>query len=194
MRGVSAESCLHTFTEVFKMLEWVVEVPEDVEVQIHGDTVSGYTVSVKGPKGENSKKLRFRGMYIEKQDGKVRVYAGEDKKLKAMVRTFAAHIDNLIKGVREGFEYRLKIVYSHFPIKVRVEGREVVIENFLGEKYPRRAKIAGRANVEVKGNEIIVSGIDKEECGQTAANLELTTKIKNLDNRVFQDGIYLVKR
>lgn len=176
------------------MLEWVVEVPEDVEVQIHGDTVSGYTVSVKGPKGENSKKLRFRGMYIEKQDGKVRVYAGEDKKLKAMVRTFAAHIDNLIKGVREGFEYRLKIVYSHFPIKVRVEGREVVIENFLGEKYPRRAKIAGRANVEVKGNEIIVSGIDKEECGQTAANLELTTKIKNLDNRVFQDGIYLVKR
>lgn len=180
-------------TEVFGMLEKFVEVPEDVEIQVQGDTVSGYVVSAKGPRGENSKKLRFRGMYIEKMDGKVRVYAEENKKLKAMVRTFATHIDNLIKGVREGFEYRLKVVYSHFPIKVRVEGKEVIIENFLGEKYPRKAKIAGRADVQVKGNEIIVTGIDKEECGQTAANLEQVTKIKNLDNRVFQDGIYLVK-
>ncbi|HID44121.1 MAG TPA: 50S ribosomal protein L6 [Archaeoglobaceae archaeon] len=176
------------------MLEWVTDVPEDVEIQIQGDTVLGYTVSAKGPKGENSKKLKFRGMHIEMKDNKVRVYAEENRKLKAMVRTFASHINNLIKGVSEGFEYRLKIVYSHFPIKVRVEGKEVVIENFLGEKHPRRAKIAGRANVQIKGNEIIVSGIDKEECGQTAANLELITKVKNLDPRVFQDGIYLIKR
>jgi large subunit ribosomal protein L6 len=175
------------------MIEWVVKVPEDVEVKIEGDTVSGYTITAKGPKGENSRNLKFRGMYIVKEDDSIRVYAEQEKKLKPMVRTFAAHINNLIKGVNEGFEYKLKILYSHFPIKVRVEGKEVIIENFLGEKYPRRSKIAGRAEVRVKGNEVIVSGVDKEECGQTAANLEQTTKVKNLDPRVFQDGIYIVE-
>jgi large subunit ribosomal protein L6 len=70
----------------------------------------------------------------------------------------------------------------------------VIIENFLGEKSPRRTKIVGRAEVRVKGNEIVVTGIDKEECGQTAANLEQATRVKNLDPRVFQDGIYIVRR
>jgi len=186
---------LLTYTEVLAMMERVVEIPDNVEVKIDGDDVNGYIVSVKGPMGENSKLLKFREVYIEKEDGKVRVYTKSSKtKLKAMVGTFAAHIKNLIKGVTEGFEYKLKIVYSHFPVKVRVEGNEVVIENFLGEKYPRRARIVGRAKVDIRGDEIIVSGIDKEECGQTAANLEQTTRIKNLDIRVFQDGIYIVEK
>jgi len=111
-----------------------------------------------------------------------------------MVGTFWAHIRNLIRGVTEGFEYKLKVVYAHFPIKLRVEGDEVIIENFLGEKHPRKAKIVGRVKVEIRGQEIIVKGIDKEECGQTAANLEQATKIKRLDPRVFQDGIYIVEK
>ena len=45
-----------------------------------------------------------------------------------------------------------------------------------------------------EGDEITVSGIDIEECGQTAANIEQATRIKRLDVRVFQDGIYIVKK
>ncbi|RLI80238.1 50S ribosomal protein L6 [Archaeoglobales archaeon] len=177
------------------MEERVVEIPENVNVDVKGGTMEGYTITAKGPKGENSRFLKFRGIYIEKEDSKIRVYTKEEKsRLKAMVGTFASHINNLIKGVVDGFEYKLKVVYAHFPVKVRVEGREVVIENFLGEKHPRRAKIVGRAEVEIKGNEIIVKGVDKEECGQTAANLEQATRIKNLDVRVFQDGIYIVEK
>ena len=176
-------------------MERIIEIPENVEVSIEGDTTKGYTVKVKGPLGENSRFLKFRGVYIEKINNHIKVYAKEEKsRLKAMVGTFTAHIRNLIKGVTEGFEYKLKVVYSHFPIKLRVEGNEVIIENFLGEKYPRRAKIVGRAKVEIRGQEIIVKGIDKEECGQTAANLEQATKIKRLDPRVFQDGIYIVEK
>ena len=177
------------------MEERLVEIPEGVEISIEGDTVKGYTISVRGPKGENSRRLKYRGVNIEKLDGAVKVYTTEkNAKVRAMVGTFASHINNLMKGVKDGFEYRLKILYSHFPMKVRVEGREVVVENFLGEKHPRRAKIVGRAEVKVQGNEIIVTGIDKEECGQTAANLEQLTRAKNLDIRVFQDGIYIVEK
>ncbi len=181
--------------QIKQKVERPVEIPEGVEVIVEGNDISGYTVKVKGPKGENSKLLKFRDVHIEVKDGKVIVYTfNSKKKQRAMVGTFAAHIKNLIKGVTEGFQYKLKLVYSHFPVKLRVEGREVVIENFLGEKYPRRAKIVGRAQVKIKGNDIIVEGIDKEECGQTAANLEQTTRIKNLDVRVFQDGIYIVEK
>ncbi len=181
--------------QVKQKVERIVDLPENVEINVEGDDVSGYTVRVKGPKGENSRTLKFRDVHIEVKDGKVVVYTtSPKKKQRAMVGTFAAHIRNLIRGVTEGFQYKLKLVYSHFPVKLRVEGNEVVIENFLGEKYPRRAKIVGRAQVKIKGNDIIVEGIDKEECGQTAANLEQTTRIKNLDIRVFQDGIYIVEK
>ncbi|RLI03883.1 50S ribosomal protein L6 [Candidatus Bathyarchaeota archaeon] len=177
------------------MFERVVEIPENVEVNIDGDDVRGYTVKVKGPKGENSKKLKYRGVHIELTNRKIKVYSELRKnKYKAMVGTFSSLVSNLIKGVTEGFEYKLKVFYSHFPIKVKVVGNEVLIENFLGEKHPRKAKIVGNTKVIVKDNEITVSGIDKENCGQTAANLEMVTKIKKLDPRIFQDGIYIVKK
>ncbi|HDM44934.1 MAG TPA: 50S ribosomal protein L6, partial [Candidatus Bathyarchaeota archaeon] len=100
-------------------------------------------------------------------------------------------INNMIKGVTEGFVYKMKIVFSHFPISVRVDGDQVLIENFTGEKSPRRAKIIGDTKVTVKGDDIIIEGIDINAVSQTAANIQQATKIKNKDPRVFLDGIYV---
>jgi large subunit ribosomal protein L6 len=100
----------------------------------------------------------------------------------------------MIKGVTEGFEYKMSIVYSHFPMQTKVEGKTVVISNFLGEKKPRIAKIVGGTTVKVSGNSVVVSGINKEDVGQTTANIEQKTKIKRFDPRVFQDGIYVVEK
>jgi large subunit ribosomal protein L6 len=74
------------------------------------------------------------------------------------------------------------------------EGDAVSISNFLGERKPRIAKIVEEVKVELKGKEIVVSGINKEAVGQTAADIEQTTRIRNYDPRVFQDGIYLVDK
>ncbi|WP_054839843.1 50S ribosomal protein L6 [Thermococcus sp. JCM 11816] len=168
-----------------------IEIPEGVEV-----TVEGNTVKVKGgPKGELQRELKYPGVQIFTEDGKVVIYKEfPRKKDVAIVRTFKAHINNMIKGVTEGFKYRLKVVYSHFPMTVKVQGDEVVIENFLGEKNPRRAKILPGVTVKVKGSEIEVEGIDKEAVGQTAANIEQATRITKWDRRVFQDGIYIVEK
>ncbi|EEB73825.1 50S ribosomal protein L6 [Thermococcus sp. AM4] len=167
-----------------------VEIPEGVEV-----TVEGNTVKVKGPKGELERELKYPGVKIFTEDGKVVVYKEFPKKKDiAIARTFKAHIANMIKGVTEGFTYKLKVVYSHFPVTVKVQGDEVVIENFLGEKNPRRAKILPGVTVKVRGQEITVEGIDKEKVGQTAANIEQATRITKWDRRVFQDGIYIVEK
>ncbi len=166
-----------------------VKIPEDVKVEIDGE------VKVIGPKGENKRKFDLGEVKIEKTNGKIRVFSeSERRKVKAKVGAIAAHIRNMIKGVREGFVYRLKIVYSHFPISVKVEGNKVFIHNFLGEKEPRVAEIVGRAQVKVEKDEIIVSGIDIDEVGQTAGNIELACRIKARDRKVFQDGIWIVGR
>jgi len=167
-----------------------IEIPEGVEV-----TVENNVVKVKGPKGELERELKYPEVKIFMEDGKVVIYKDFPRKNDiAIVRTFKAHINNMIKGVTEGFTYKLKVVYSHFPITVKVQGDKVVIENFLGEKAPRLAQILPGVKVKVKGQEIVVEGIDKEKVGQTAANIEQATRITKWDRRVFQDGIYIVEK
>jgi len=116
------------------------------------------------------------------------------KKEKALMGTFTSHIRNMLIGVTEGYRYEMKMVYSHFPIKLVVKENELVIENFLGEKYPRKAKIMGETKVEVKGDQVLLTGSNIEDVGQTAANIERATKIKNFDPRVFQDGVYIINK
>ena len=100
----------------------------------------------------------------------------------------------MINGVTSGYTYKMKIVYSHFPITVKVEGNKVIIENFIGERSKRYAKIMPGANVEIKGDDVIITGIDKESGSQTAANIQQATKIKDKDPRVFMDGIYVYQK
>ena len=167
-----------------------IEVPEKVQVAID----CGH-VTVKGPLGEVSRKLLDVNVEVVKQGNSVFVVINTGRaKHRALMGTFGAHVRNMVHGVTEGFECNMKIVYAHFPIKASVKGDTFVIENFLGEKHPRRADIVGKTKVAVKGDQVVVSGLEIEEVGQTAANIERATKIKRLDPRIFQDGIYITKK
>ena len=167
-----------------------IEIPEGVEVIIENNEVS-----VKGPNGEDSRKFTYPNVSIKGEDDVVVLEtAFPKKKDKAMIGTTRAHINNMIVGVTDGFTYHMKIVFAHFPMTVKVQNDTVVIDNFLGERHPRTAKIVGSSKVAVKGDEVTISGINKEHVGQTMANLEQATKIKGRDPRVFQDGIYLTSK
>ena len=96
-------------------------------------------------------------------------------------------------GLTDGYIAKLKIVYMHFPFTIKINGNEVLINNFLGEKKPRKTTIVGDCKMEVKGDEITVTGINKDDVGQTTANLERATWIRARDRRVFQDGIFRTK-
>ncbi|MBD3387699.1 MAG: 50S ribosomal protein L6 [Candidatus Altiarchaeales archaeon] len=173
--------------------ELEVGLVEGVEVD-----AKGRTITVKGPKGELTRKFREDFISFKPHDGRIRIQAKSKRlplrKQMAIMGTIAGHIRNMMEGVTDGFTYKLRVVYSHFPMKAMVQGSEFVIDNFLGEKHPRRTKILDGVSVDVKGNEVVVSGIDKESVGQTAANIEQLTRIKNLDVRIFQDGIYIIEK
>jgi large subunit ribosomal protein L6 len=100
----------------------------------------------------------------------------------------------MISGVQKGFTYKLKIVFSHFPISAKVQDRTVLIENFTGERRARRAKIIGDVKVKVEAEDIVVQGLNLEDVSQTAANIEQVTKVRRKDPRIFLDGIYVYER
>ncbi|MHC1589803.1 MAG: 50S ribosomal protein L6 [Candidatus Hecatellaceae archaeon] len=170
--------------------ERTVELPEGVTASYEGGVLT-----VKGPRGELRRNLAHAGVEIKVSDGKVivrREWAG--KRERSMIGTVAAHIKNMALGVSRGFTYKLKIVSSHFPITVKVSDGKVHIENFIGERRPRTAKIVGNAQVKVEGEDVIVQGISLEDVSQTAANIQQATKIRKKDPRVFLDGIYIYEK
>jgi large subunit ribosomal protein L6 len=168
----------------------IIQVPDGVEV-----TIEGRKVMVKGAKGALTRDFSYVPISIEGNGKTVRVWAEWPRKKEAsLVGTIYSHIQNMITGVAKGFSYKLKIVFSHFPISVKVQGKTVVIENFTGERRGRRVKIIGDVKVKVQSEDIVVEGINLEDVSQTAANIEQATKVKKKDPRVFLDGIYVYER
>jgi large subunit ribosomal protein L6 len=167
-----------------------VEIPKDVQAKL-----DNRTLKVTGPKGVLERTFKHPRIAIAIQKDHVEVKSELPKKKEgALVGTWAAHIKNMVLGTTHGFEYKMKIVYSHFPIKTTVKGSEFVIENFLGESHPRIAKIVGETKIDIKGDTVTLSGINLEDVSQSCANIELATKIKGYDPKVFQDGIYLFEK
>lgn len=167
-----------------------IEIPNEIEVQ-----VSGRIVSVKGEKGNITRDFSQAPIALQLEDKKIKVQASWPRKREAaLVGTVCSHIQNMITGVTKGYTYRLKIVFSHFPISVKVKEKMVSIENFTGERSPRLARIMGDAKVSVKEDDVIVQGINLEDVSQTAGNIEHATKVKSKDPRVFLDGIFVYEK
>lgn len=169
-----------------------IEITQGIEARLEGDELV-----VKGPKGELSRRFSNPRAGIRVEVGKVVVFSDAKKttkKARAALGTWEAHVKNMFIGVTSGWEVRLKVVYSHFPIRQSVEGDKFIIHNFLGEKRPRSASILDNVMVELKKDEIVVTGTDIEKVGQTSANLESASRVRGFDRRVFQDGIYVVQK
>lgn len=168
-----------------------IKAPEGIEIELNQKENE---LSVKGEKGELKKRFDSNIKISQENKTVILTPTSHRRKVKALLGTSAAEIKNMFHGLRDGIIYKLKVVYSHFPVNLKVKEKSLWIENFLGEKYPRKARILEGVEVEIKGQEIEVKGIDKERVGQTAANIEQATKIKKKDKRVFQDGCYIYEK
>ena len=157
-----------------------MKIPEGTKI-----SAAGNCVTVSGAKGTIVRDFAHPDVKIAMTGDEVVVTAPL-----VMLNTVEAHIKNMAVGVTIGYHKKVKILFSHFPITVEMKGREMLVKNFLGEKQPRRLRIMGDVKVEAKGQEITITGISKDDVGQTFANIKSATKIRNRDSRVFQDGFY----
>ena len=163
-----------------------IQIPKDVKVNLNGSMLH-----VQGPLGKVYKNFKKIPVLIQINDNKILLSkTGERKKHQAILNTSKSLIQTLCIGVVDGFTIKMKIVYSHFPITINVDGKKILIKNFQGERAPRISMIKGDTKVVVKGDDIIITGHVLTDVSQTAANIQLKTKVKNKDHRVFLDGIY----
>ena len=173
-------------------IEHIVTIPEGVTASISEDGV----VTITGPKGSLNRTFQSKVInLLEDGNGIIVRVDLPRRKQRALAGTWNAHLNNMVKGVTDGFTINLKAFYSHFPMTMQANGNTFTVNNYFGERVPRTAKILDNVEVKVSNKtEVTVTGIDKEAVGQTAANIERCTTVKNRDRRVFQDGIYRLKQ
>jgi len=168
----------------------ILEIPEGINV-----TMKKHMIQFQGPLGKTFKSFRKIPVNIEINDGKLTLKAqGTRKRDYSILHTARSLIKNIFEGLIEGYTIKMKVVYAHFPITVKVKEKTILIENFQGERAPRMTTIVGNTKIVPKGEDVILTGEVWTDITQTAANIELKTKVKNKDHRVFLDGIYVYEK
>ncbi len=168
-----------------------VQIPDGVTV-----TKKKHMLGFTGPLGKTFKSFRSIQVGIEISDGKILLKAaGPRKRDYATLHTARSIIRNICEGLTTGYTVKMKVIFAHFPVTVKVVDGTIRIENFQGERAARTARIVGSTTrVTPKGEDVIVTGAVWTDVTQTAANIELATKIKDKDHRVFLDGIYVYEK
>jgi len=167
-----------------------IEILKDINLVINKNII---ILEYKGK--EIKRKLYYPGIHIRDENNTMIISSEKNSRNeKKIINTYKAHIKNMIRGLVEGYTYKLKICSSHFPMNVSLDNNKLIIKNFFGEKVPRKAKILEGVDVKIEGDIITVTGVDKEKVGQTSANMEKSTRITNRDRRVFMDGIYIIDK
>lgn len=167
-----------------------IAVPEGISIKIEHSKVM-----IKGPKAELQREYPSKVVEIVLSDKTLEVKPRTKTAFARMVAgTYTSHIKNMITGVRSPFIYTLKIVFTHFPITVAVSGSELQVQNFLGEKKPRKVTLPAGVKVVVQNDIIKIESADIELAGKTATLIETATRISGRDRRVYQDGIYITQK
>lgn len=137
-------------------------LPDTVKVE-----VGERTVTVTGPKGSLTQKLP-RNIVVEVKDGAISVSRkGESPKARAMHGTIRALLNNMVKGVSEGWMRQLELVGTGFRAEANGNNLTLVV----GYSHP--VKVTAPEGITFKVEKMVVSveGIDKEVVGQIAADV-----------------------
>jgi large subunit ribosomal protein L6 len=145
----------------------VIELPPKTEV-----TVAGSTISVKGPKGNLSREIG-NDVSVKVEQGTVTLTpVKESLENQALWGTYASHIVNMVKGVNETFTK--KLIIEGIGYKADVKGTDLVLA--LGFSHPVKKPIASSLKVTSDKGIITITGINKEEVGQFAAEIRALKK------------------
>ena len=139
-----------------------IKIPEDVNVKIDGGEVL-----VSGPKG-NLKKSIPQGILIILEGSTVIVKRENDnKQTKAHHGTTRALIENLVKGVSDGWTKELEMVGAGYRAQLNGDTLSLTV----GFSHPVEIKVPEGIDFKVEKTKITIEGIDKEVVGQISAKI-----------------------
>jgi large subunit ribosomal protein L9e len=174
-----------------------IKVPEGITITVHSRTVT-----VIGPRGKLTKAFKHIPADIQVlEDGRsLKIDSWfADKKQAACVKSVLSSIENLFIGVLKGYEYRMRLVYAHFPINVLIptDKSSIEIRNFIGERRIRKIQMLEGVTIEKSDalkDELILRGNDLDLVSLSAALIQQICAAKKKDIRKFLDGIYVSER
>jgi large subunit ribosomal protein L6 len=145
-----------------------VPVPSGVTV-----TIEGSAITVKGPKGELSRKLHPE-MLVAVENGVVNVNRpSEEQKHRALHGLTRSLIANMVEGVTQGYKKQLEITGVGYKAEVKPFGLQLA----LGYSHPLEYRApAGIKLTAPQPTVVIIEGPDKEKVGQVAAEIRLLRK------------------
>ncbi len=144
----------------------VIEVPEKTDV-----TASGSSITVKGPKGTLERS--FGPLVTISIEGKtVTMTPAHAEGAESIWGTYASHLNNMIKGVNELFVK--KLIVEGIGFKAEVKGTDLMLA--LGFSHPVKKPIPSTLKVTSEKGIITISGLNKEEVGQFAAQVRAFKK------------------
>jgi large subunit ribosomal protein L6 len=140
-----------------------INIPNNVTV-----TIDGQTVAVKGPKGELSRVLPPEIALTQEGETLVVKPKNESRKARQRYGLCRTLVSNMVEGVSKGFERRLEI--QGVGYRAQVQGRNLILN--VGYSNPVEMPAPEGINIAVENNtNVIVSGINKEVVGNTAAKI-----------------------
>jgi len=139
-----------------------VSIPSGVEINIKDGVIS-----VKGSKGQLEQQLH-EDVEVKVEDGEVSFAPNGETKSWAMAGTFRALVNNMVTGVTEGFEKKLKLIGVGY--RAQVQGKKLNLT--LGFSHPIEFEIPEGVTIEAPSQtDLIVKGASKQVVGQVAANI-----------------------
>ncbi|MHB8565994.1 MAG: 50S ribosomal protein L6 [Nitrososphaerales archaeon] len=173
-----------------QVLDMSVELAAGVTAKFQKDKLL-----IQGPLGKVEQDFSKIPVEIKIEGKTIKILSrGARRKDRSIFNTARSLVLNAVQGVTNGYQYKLKVIFAHFPVSIKIQGQNILVENFYGERSPRVAEIVGDTKAEVQGEDIILNGVSIQDVGQTAANLEQATTVKRKDQRVFLDGVYVYER
>lgn len=139
-----------------------VALPKGVEVKLEGDRVT-----VKGPKGQLSRRLPPNVMVSREEDRLMITVGDKTKEAGAMQGLARILVGNMVTGVTDGFEKALEIVGVGY--RAELKGKTAVLN--LGYSHPIHFDLPDGIEAKIDKTRIVLSGVDKELLGETAAKI-----------------------
>lgn len=162
-----------------------VAIPSGVEV-----TLTDGVLMVKGPKGTLSRPVK-NDVDFTVEGSEVKLTPKETVLAKALWGTYAAHLHNMIKGVTEGFTKVLEI--EGVGYRAEVKGNEIVLN--VGFSHPVLLTIPEGITAVVEKSAITLTGADKDELGQFAANVRKVRKPEPYKGKgIRYRGEYIIRK
>ncbi|SET49863.1 large subunit ribosomal protein L6 [Nitrosomonas marina] len=145
-----------------------VTVPSNVDI-----TISNSKITVKGPNGVLEQSINPQISLKQENQSILVDMKVNSKEIHALSGTIRSLISNMVTGVTTGFERKLQLVGVGY--RAQLNGNNINLN--LGYSHPINYKIPDGINIEITTpTEIVIKGIDKQQVGQTAAEIRAYRK------------------